>query len=178
MHLNVGKRRLVQHSLLNDVAIKDFDTIVVVEPYIFQHPRIGAPTILQDRYQRVFELIKRRLDRYIRYVFRVAIQVNRRCIAISILVDSYDIAAVLLQLQGRSLTLIAYYEARSRTTEVYREADLAERLRALKSATKEARLKAGSQPLDIVLYTDLNRYYVLQGGYVARIDIGRRNEGE
>ena len=34
MHLNVGKRRLVQHSLLNDVTIKDFDAIAVVEPYI------------------------------------------------------------------------------------------------------------------------------------------------
>ena len=57
--------------------------------------------------------------------------------------------------------MIAYYEARSGTTEVYREADLAERLRALKSATEEARLKAGSQPLDIVLCTDLNRHHVL-----------------
>jgi hypothetical protein len=43
MHLNVGKRRLVQHSLLNDVTVKDFDAIAVVEPYIFQHPRTGAP---------------------------------------------------------------------------------------------------------------------------------------
>ena len=57
--------------------------------------------------------------------------------------------------------MIACYEARSGTIEVYREADLAERLRALKSATEEARLKVGSQPLDIVLYTNLNRYHVL-----------------
>jgi hypothetical protein len=35
MHLNVGKRRLVQYSLLNDETIKDFDAIAVVEPYIF-----------------------------------------------------------------------------------------------------------------------------------------------
>ena len=56
---------------------------------------------------------------------------------------------------------MACYEARSGTTEAHRDADLAERLRALKSATEEARLKAGSQPLDIVLCTNLNRYYVL-----------------
>ena len=73
---------------------------------------------------------------------------------------------------------MACYEARSGTTEAHREADLAERLRALKSATEEARLKAGGQPLDIVLCADLNRHHVLWGGHAARMDIGRRNEGE
>jgi hypothetical protein len=73
---------------------------------------------------------------------------------------------------------MACYEARSGTTEAYREADLAKRLRALKSTTEEARLKAGSQPLDIVLCTDLNRHHVLWGGHVAYMDIGRRNKGE
>ena len=46
MYLNIGKRRLVQYSLLNNVTIKDFDAIAVVEPYVFQHPRTGALTIL------------------------------------------------------------------------------------------------------------------------------------
>ena len=96
--LNVAKRRLVQHSLLSDETIKDFDAIAVVEPCIFQHPRIGAPTVPQDRHWRVFELIRKRLDRHARYAFRAAIWVNRRCTAISIPADSYDIAAVLLQL--------------------------------------------------------------------------------
>jgi hypothetical protein len=32
MHLNAGRRRLVQHSVLNDTTIKDFDAIAVVEP--------------------------------------------------------------------------------------------------------------------------------------------------
>jgi hypothetical protein len=178
MQLNVGKRRLVQHSLLNDVTINDFDAVAVVEPYIFQHPRTGAPTVPQDRHWRVFEPTRRRLDGHARHAFRAAIWVNRRCTAISIPADSYDIAAVLLQLQGRGLALMACYEARSGTTEAHREADLAERLRALKSATEEARLKAGSQPLDIVLCTDLNRHHVLWGGHAARMDIGRRNEGE
>lgn len=73
---------------------------------------------------------------------------------------------------------MACYEARSGTTEAHREADLAERLRALKSATEEARLKAGGQPLDIVLCTNLSRHHVLCGGHAARMDIGRRNEGE
>ena len=49
MHLNVGKRRTVQHSLLNDIAIKDFAAFTVVEPYAFRHPQTGEPTIPQDQ---------------------------------------------------------------------------------------------------------------------------------
>jgi hypothetical protein len=45
MHLNAGKRRAVQYGLLNDETIRDFTALAVVEPYIFQHPQIGVPTI-------------------------------------------------------------------------------------------------------------------------------------
>jgi hypothetical protein len=48
MQLNVGKRRTVQHGLLNDEGIKDFDAIAVLEPYIFRHPQTNEPTIPAD----------------------------------------------------------------------------------------------------------------------------------
>jgi hypothetical protein len=48
MHLNVGKRRTVQCSLLNDEALKDYTALSVVEPYIYRHPQTGEPTISQD----------------------------------------------------------------------------------------------------------------------------------
>jgi hypothetical protein len=50
MHLNIGKRRTVQYSLLNDEALKNYVTLVVLEPYIFKHPQIGEPTISPDRH--------------------------------------------------------------------------------------------------------------------------------
>ena len=50
MHLNAGKRRTVQYGLLNDTTVKDFIALAVIEPYIFQHPQTGEPTISQDRH--------------------------------------------------------------------------------------------------------------------------------
>jgi hypothetical protein len=38
MHLNVGKQRTVQYSLLNDEALKDYAALVILEPYIYKHP--------------------------------------------------------------------------------------------------------------------------------------------
>jgi hypothetical protein len=50
MHLNVGKRRTVQYGLLNDEALKDYVALAVIEPYIYQHPRTGDPTISPDQH--------------------------------------------------------------------------------------------------------------------------------
>jgi hypothetical protein len=100
--------------------------------------------------------------------------VNRRCRAISIPADSYDVAAALIRLQGRSLVVMACYEARNARIEVERETDLARQLRAINSATQRARREAGDQPLDVLLCTDLNRHHVLWGGHRARMDVGVR----
>jgi hypothetical protein len=48
LHLNVGRGRLVQNSLLNDETIKDFQALCVVELYVFANPENGEPTIPQD----------------------------------------------------------------------------------------------------------------------------------
>ena len=45
MHLNAGKRRTFQYGLLNDETLKDYTTLAVVEPYIYQQPQTGEPTI-------------------------------------------------------------------------------------------------------------------------------------
>ena len=50
MHLNVGKRRTVQHGLLNDKALKDYAALVVLEPYIYEYPQTGELTISLDRH--------------------------------------------------------------------------------------------------------------------------------
>jgi hypothetical protein len=79
--------------------------------------------------------MEKRRDGHTRHAFRAALWVNKKCRAISILADSYDIVAVLIRLQDRSLVVIAYYEARNARTEVEREVDLARQLEAIKSAT-------------------------------------------
>jgi hypothetical protein len=178
MHLNVGKRRTVQHSLLNDAAIKDFVAFTVVEPYVFQHPQTGEPTIPQDRRWQVFVPTTRRQDGHVRHAFRAAVWVNRSYNASAIPTDSHDVAAVLLKLQERSLLVIVGYEARNGVTEADREADLAMRLQAVEAATQRARERVADEPLDVLVCTDFNRHHELWGGFRAQAQIWRRNEGE
>jgi hypothetical protein len=178
LHLNAGKRRPVQHSLLNDTTIKDFTALTVVEPYIFRHPQTGKPTIPQDRHWQIFEPTKMRQDGHARHAFRAAVWVNRQYQATSIPVDSYDIAAVLIRLHDRSLVVMACYKARKGGSEAERESDLAERLQEIKSAVLLAQQQAGDQPLDVLLGTDLNRHHELWGGHTVRMSTQRQNEGE
>lgn len=45
LHLNVGKRRQVQLSLLNDEGLKDFTALATVEPYIYRDPTTDKATV-------------------------------------------------------------------------------------------------------------------------------------
>jgi hypothetical protein len=56
---------------------------------------------------------------------------------------------------------MACYKARNGESEAEREADLAERLQAIDIARKRAQKKIGDEPLDVILCTDFNRYYML-----------------
>jgi hypothetical protein len=113
MQLNVGKRRAVQHGLLNDEGIKDFDAIAVLEPYIFRHPQTDEPTVPTDNRWQIFKPTQTRQDGHARHAFRAAIWVNKRCKAKLIQADSYDITAVLLELSEGSVLVMACYEPRN-----------------------------------------------------------------
>jgi hypothetical protein len=178
MHLNVGKQRTVQHGLLNDEALQDYTALAVLEPYIYQHPQTGEPTISLDRHWQIFTPTARRLDGHARHAFRAALWITKRCRATQIPVDSYDTVAVLLRLQDRNLLVVASYEARDGRSTAEREADLARQLRGLAEATRLATVETAGIPLDVLFCTDFNRHHELWGGLRASYDKGRRNEGE
>ena len=79
LHLNVGKRRNVQNSLLNDETIKEFQAITVVEPYILADPDSNQPTIPRDYRWQIFRPTTFITDVLPRFAFRTAIWVNTRC---------------------------------------------------------------------------------------------------
>jgi hypothetical protein len=178
LHLNVGKRPVVQQSLLNDDSLKDFDALTVVEPYIFRHPQTGVPTITPDRRWEVFSPTTMRADGHARHAFRAAIWVNTRCKATQIPADSYDVAAVLLHLKERKLLLIACYEARAADTEAIREQDLRAMIQTLELTIKKAQREVGVVQLEILICADFNRYHVLWGGYNPIRARERRGEGD
>lgn len=91
----------------------EFDALAVVEPYIYRHPYTGLPTIAQDRRWEVFRPMTTRPDGHARHAFRAAIWVNSRCRATQIQADSYDVAAVLVQLKRRRLLLVVVLRSSS-----------------------------------------------------------------
>jgi hypothetical protein len=178
MHLNVGKRRTVQHSLLNDEALKDYAALAVLEPYIYQHPQTGEPTISPDRHWQIFTPTARRQDGHTRHAFRAALWIAKRVRAIQIPVDSYDTAAVLLKLQDRNLLVVASYDPRDGSSTAIREAALSRQLQGLAEAARLATIETANTPLDVLLCTDFNRHHQLWGGPRAGYDKGRVNEGD
>jgi hypothetical protein len=87
--------------------------------------------------------------------------VNSRCKATQIPADSYDVAAALIQLKERQLLLVAYYKARAADTEARRERDLEVVLQTIEATIRKAQQQVGTGQLEVLICTDLNRYYVL-----------------
>ena len=178
MYLNAGKRRTVQYGLLNDDSVQDYTALAVVEPYIYQQPQTGEPTISPDQHWQIFTPTARRQDGHVRHAFRAALWVTKRCRATQISVDSYDAVAVLLRLQHRKLLVAASYEPRDNQSTAEREAALAKQLLGLSEAVQAARIEAAGDQVDVLLCTDFNRNHELWGGVKAFQDPTRQAEGE
>ena len=73
LHLNVGKRKEVQQSLLNDKTLKDFDALAIVELYIYKHLHTSRPTVTPQASWQMFTPSIERLDSMPRHVFYLLI---------------------------------------------------------------------------------------------------------
>ena len=68
---------------------------------------------------------------------------------------------MIIHLKDRDLLLVASYEARAADTEASREQDLAAILRTLEAIVRKARQVIENGRLEVLIYVDLNRYYML-----------------
>jgi hypothetical protein len=142
LHLNVGKRKQVQQSLLNDETLRDFDALAIVEPYIYRHLHTGKPTVLLHTSRQMFTPSVERTDSMPRYAFRSLIWVNSHCKAQAVPVDYYDITAVSIRIEGGSILLISAYDPRAVREESQRETQLAHKLGLVEDIIKKVREEA------------------------------------
>jgi hypothetical protein len=163
LHLNVGKRKQVQQSLLNDETLRDFDALATVEPYIYRHPHTGKPTVTLHAGWQMFTPSIERTDSMPRHAFRSLIWVNKQCKAQAVQVDYYDITAVSIQTEGGSILLISAYDPRDARDEGQREIQLRQKLELVESTIKKARERAkqADRHLEVVMAADLNRHHIL-----------------
>lgn len=177
LHLNVGKRRNVQNSLLNDATIKDFQAVAVVEPYIFANPENDEPTIPQDHRWQIYRPTTLRQDVLPRFAFRTAIWVNARCKATQIPAACSDTTAVLIDTGETHLLLVASYEPRDGVDKAGKEQAMRARIQSI----TEVRRKADEEvrgTIDFLICADWNRYHPLWGGPEVLQRSERAKEGE
>jgi hypothetical protein len=142
LHLNVGKRKQVQQSLLNDETLKDFDALAIVEPYIYRHLHTGKLTVILHTSWQMFTPSVERTDSMPRYTFRLLIWVNSHYKAQAVPVDCYNITAVSIRIEGGSILLISVYDPRAAREESQRETQLAYKLGLVEDIIKKVREEA------------------------------------
>ena len=161
MYLNIGKRKQVQHSLLNDEGIQDFSLILSTEPHIYRHPTSHQPTVSPHRHWQMFCPTTHRADGTPHYAFRSIIWAHQDCKATAIPVDSYDITAVTIQLQEKVLLAVACYDPHDAGTNQEKEEQLAQRLALLQHTIHHVQESYPTQTVEVLIGADLNRHNVL-----------------
>jgi len=73
MYLNIGKRKHVQHSLINDEGLRNYSLLLTTEPYIYRHPTTDQPTVTPHRHWQMFGPTVQRQDGAPRHAFRTLI---------------------------------------------------------------------------------------------------------
>ncbi|TKA61826.1 hypothetical protein B0A49_11603, partial [Cryomyces minteri] len=178
LHYNVGKRKQVQWSLLNDEELAGFDAIAVVEPYLYRDLDTDEPR--HENYRQWQPIIPstQRPDGHARHSYRAMLWLNAKLQARAVPVDSYDIAAALIETASAKVLVIAAYDPRdmargqSQLTE-----DLMRKIQLVGETIDTIQRIEGTE-IDVILCSDFNRYDPLWGGERALNDARRSREGE
>jgi hypothetical protein len=175
LHYNLGKRKQVQWSLLNDNALEWYTVLATVEPYLYADPETAQPRHTAHRQWQAITPTVHREDGHLRHSYRAMLWVNVDVQARQIPVESHDIAAAVISLQTSKALVISAYDPR--TTErspISRDRVLEHKIILLQGAIDLARAEEGSD-LQVVICSDLNQHSALWGG-LGRVATARENE--
>lgn len=176
LHYNVGKRRQVQGSLLNDKELEQYDVLVVLEPYIYPYTDTEKPRTPQHVNWTAITPTTVRTDGHIRHSFRAMLYVNKRTRAQQVAVDSPDIAATAIETEEGTVLLVGAYDFdATATTKRERDRTLAAKMNLIRLAVDETYRERGPEA-QILICSDFNRHDTLWGGFAALKDDGRRDE--
>ena len=177
LHYNVGKRRQVQWSLLNDEALRGHDALAVVEPYIQPLSDIGKPEVGQHHNWQAITPTTYRNDGHVRHKFRAILWINKSTHTQQVPVDSYDVAATLINTAEGPVLLVAAYDLHIADTTQERDLAITTKLQAIQAAIALANSMT-KEKVEVVVCSDFNRHYPVWGGFAATRDGSRQNEAE
>jgi hypothetical protein len=148
LQLNVQKRRNVQHSVMNDVDLKDYAALVISEPYVLEMDRkVTTSPIGHQGWTAV--LPSERHEG--RWAVRSMLWVRRDIEFEQVSAPSADLTVALLRLPDRPVLLASVY------VEGANDVALSRTMRLLDDAVSTAQ-RRGSPRLNVVLASDFNRY--------------------
>ena len=181
LHLNMGKRKPVHWSVLNDNDLEHFDAIAIVEPYIYRDPADDKPTQGNHRNWNIYLPTAQRTEGHIRHSYRAAIWTNRTIQAQQIPIDSYDMVAVTITGKQRKLLLIAAYDPGTGVTPVAQaEEEFGHKMRMIGETIEGARMgeRQNGGRSSVLVCTDFNRHHPLWGGDRIRYTATELNRAE
>ena len=174
LHLNGGKQKQAQWSMLNDGTLSKFAVLAVVEPYLYVDPETGGAQCGTHRHWRPLSPTVHREDSYVRYAYRAMLWIHADVQATQVPVPSYDIAAATIETPGGAVLVVAAYDPDEGDDVAERDRKLQRKLACIRQAIDKTRREKG-ESVEVILCTDFNRHDSLWG---APEDIVRRRRDE
>jgi hypothetical protein len=165
LQLNLGKREMVQLSLLNDDSLKDFSVLAISEPYSWK--TTDNNVVIPVRHHNWTKITPTAVHDG-RWPIRSMLWIRNDLEARQIAVDSADITAAILHLPDRSILVVSVYVPKGSLAILQRI------LQLLQQVIESAYLQTGSR-LDILVTGDFNRHDQLWGGEEV---LSRQRQGE
>lgn len=112
LQLNMQKRREVQHSVMNNVNLKEFAALVISEPYVFEMDgKVSTSPVGHQGWTAI--LPRERHDG--RWVVQSILWVRKDIKCEQVIVPSADLTVILLRLPDMSMFLASVFVERGNT---------------------------------------------------------------
>ena len=174
-HLNVGKQKHTQWSMLNDESLARFAVLAVVEPYLYADPDTGEAQCGSHRYWRPLTPTVHREHEEVRYAYRSMLWISSAVQAVQIPVLSGDITAAMLCTAEGSILVFSAYDPNEGDELAERERMLLQKLSCIRHTIDETK-RQRDEDVEIIICSDFNRHDPLWGGY-DMVGRHRRYEG-
>src|SRR5271168_100769 len=155
LQLNVGKREMVQLSLLNDDNLKDFGVLAISEPYSWRDDH--GTVVIPIQHHNWTKLIPTAFHDG-RWPIRSMLWIRSDLDARQMAVDSADITAASLSLPDQSILIVSVYVPHGDLAALQRTLQLIQQL--IHTANRQTPTR-----LDILVVGDFNRHDHLWGGH-------------
>ena len=174
LHLNVGKQRQAQWSMLNDATLSRYAILAVVEPHLYEDCDTGSAQCGIHRQWQPLTPTVHRQDSHARYAYRAMLWVNAEMQAVQVPIPCYDIAAATIVAAGKTVLVISAYDSDEGEDVAERDRKLHRKLALIRRAIDDTRRVRG-EDVEVLLCADFNRHDALWG---APEDILRRRRDE